>query len=284
MHTGLREERAAKAAPAPKVAPVDAPRGTARRKALAARLEPFDSYWQAPQDVEKGYASFFQYYKHNYLPHMPISKTARVLVVSCGPGYLVNMLRETGYENVTGIDSDEEKIGYAVRRGLNCRTATAFEYLESSEEFDCIIPEQELNHLTLDEQLDFLALCRLRLRDGGRLLVYGLNGANPLVGSENLAHNIDHFNTFTEHSLRQTLELSGFRDVELLPLDIYVFWKNPMNYVGLAITSALELGFRLVYRMYGKKVRILSKKIAAVAIKRDGETLPAQSKTPQPES
>jgi len=28
---------------------------------LAARLEPFDSYWQAPQDVESGYKSFSAY-------------------------------------------------------------------------------------------------------------------------------------------------------------------------------------------------------------------------------
>ena len=32
---------------------------TARK--LSARIEPFDSYWQAPKDVEKGYKSFYQY-------------------------------------------------------------------------------------------------------------------------------------------------------------------------------------------------------------------------------
>ena len=35
---------------------------------LSAKLEPFDSFWQAPKDVEKGYKSFYQYYRHNYLP------------------------------------------------------------------------------------------------------------------------------------------------------------------------------------------------------------------------
>ncbi len=38
---------------------------------LAARLEPFDSYWQAPKDVEKGYKSFAAYYRANYLPRLP---------------------------------------------------------------------------------------------------------------------------------------------------------------------------------------------------------------------
>jgi hypothetical protein len=30
----------------------------AAERALSARLEPFDSYWQAPADVERGYSSF----------------------------------------------------------------------------------------------------------------------------------------------------------------------------------------------------------------------------------
>lgn len=235
---------------------------------LAARLEPFDSYWQAPADIEKGYASFYAYYRHNYLAHMPEDKSAKILVVSCGPGYLVNMLSGEGYSGVTGIDSDPDKVAHATRRSLDCRTARAFEYLADAEsEYDMIVAEQELNHLTLDEQLEFLALCRRALRESGKLFVYGLNGANPLVGSENLAHNIDHFNTFTEHSLGQVLELSGFESVRTLPLKIYVFWKNPLNYVGIAFTGLLELFFRVAYKMYGKNVRILTKKIGATAIR-----------------
>lgn len=237
-----------------------------RSSTLAARLEPFDSYWQAPDDVEKGYDSFYRYYKHNYLPRMPQDRNARILVVSCGPGYLVNMLRKEGYAHVTGIDSDPEKVAHAVRRNLDCRAARAFEWLEGVEdEYDVILPEQELNHLTLDEQIEFLRLCRTALRTNGYVLVYGLNGANPLVGSENLAHNIDHFNTFTEHSLTQVLQLAGFESIRTLPLAIYVFWKNPLNYVGLAFTGACELFFKAAYKMYGKNVKILTKKIAAIA-------------------
>src|ERR1700753_591856 len=58
-----------------------------RSERLAARLEPFDSYWQAPKDVEKGFTSFTAYYRANYLGHMPADKSTRILVISCGPGY-----------------------------------------------------------------------------------------------------------------------------------------------------------------------------------------------------
>jgi SAM-dependent methyltransferase len=233
---------------------------------LSARLEPFDSYWQAPEDIESGYSSFYAYYKANYLPHMPEDRQAKILIISCGPGYLVNMLKKHGYENVTGIDSDAEKVAHANNHNLECEAAEAFPFLAGkSAAYDVIIPEQELNHLTLDEQLRFLELCHTSLNPGGFVVVYGLNGANPMVGSENLSHNIDHFNTFTEYSLTQILELSGFSEIQTLPLKLYVFWKNPLNYVGLAITSVYEIYCRIMFKLYGKNVKILSKKLAAVA-------------------
>jgi 2-polyprenyl-3-methyl-5-hydroxy-6-metoxy-1,4-benzoquinol methylase len=235
---------------------------------LAARLEPFDSYWQAPQDAEKGFRSFTAYYRANYLPHLPADRDASILVVSCGPGYLVNVLRERGYRRVLGIDSDPSKVEIARRHRLPCETARAFSHLRGQAgAYDVIIPEQELNHLTLDETVAFLRLCREALRPGGRVIVYAMNGANPLVGSENLSHNIDHFYNVTEYSLEQLLRLGGFADVRVFALKLYVFWKNPFNYVGLAATGLLEGTLRIVYRLYGKKVRILSKKIAAAAVK-----------------
>jgi 2-polyprenyl-3-methyl-5-hydroxy-6-metoxy-1,4-benzoquinol methylase len=238
----------------------------AQPRQLAARLEPFDSYWQAPQDVEKGFDSFTAYYRANYLAHMPADHEARILVISCGPGYLVKMLRDRGYRQVLGIDSDPAKVEVARRHQLPCESANAFAFLEGKRaQFDVIVPEQELNHLTLDETIEFLALCRQALRPGGSVVVYAMNGANPLVGSENIAHNIDHFYNVTEYSLVQILQLAGFQNARVFPLKLYVFWKNPLNYVGLAVTATLELAFRIIFMLYGKKVKVLSKKLAAVA-------------------
>jgi 2-polyprenyl-3-methyl-5-hydroxy-6-metoxy-1,4-benzoquinol methylase len=238
----------------------------APRQPLAARLEPFDSYWQAPQDAEAGFSAFVAYYRANYLPVMPDSRAARILVVSCGPGYLVKMLKDCGYLNVTGIDSDAAKVEIARRHGLPCEVAHAFDYLEERvQAFDVIVPEQELNHLTLDETISFLRTCRRALRADGRVVVYAMNGANPLVGSENLSHNIDHFYNVTEYSLAQILQLGGFENIRVFALKLYVFWKNPFNYLGLLVTTVLEWSMRIIFRLYGKKVRVLSKKIAAVA-------------------
>jgi 2-polyprenyl-3-methyl-5-hydroxy-6-metoxy-1,4-benzoquinol methylase len=262
MNANIREPATGRA----EVGRVEAYDKSSRSDRLAALLEPFDSYWQAPKDVEKGFTSFTAYYRANYLGHMPADKQARILVISCGPGYLVKMLRDCGYTQVLGIDSDPAKVDVARRHQLPCEVARAFEFLADKQaQYDAIIPEQELNHLTLDETIEFLSLCRQALRPGGRVVVYAMNGANPMVGSENLAHNIDHFYNVTEYSLGQILQLAGFSQVRPFALQLYVFWTNPLNYVGLAVTATLEAIFRVMFMLYGKKVKVLSKKVAAVA-------------------
>lgn len=248
-------------------APREKPTGAPARR-LSARLEPFDSYWQAPKDVEAGYSKFGAYYRANFLPHLPSARDARILVISCGPGYLIKLLKDQGYRQVTGIDSDPEKIALATRHGLDCHAAEAFPFLEKCrEEYDAIVGEQELNHLTKAEMIEFLQLCRAALKPGGTLVVYGLNGANPITGPDSLAHNIDHFHTFTDYSLGQALEIAGFHDIRPFPLRLYVFWTNPLNYVGLAVTSLLHLFFRAMFIMYGKDAKIFTKKLGASARK-----------------
>ena len=125
-------------------------------KELTAKIEPFDSFWEGPENVEKGYSSFQQFYKRNYLKYITKNKKANILVVSCGPGYFVNMLTSEGYTNVLGIDSYPEKVKYAVEKKLNCMTEEAFSFLERNrKQLDVIFCEQELNHLTKEEILVF---------------------------------------------------------------------------------------------------------------------------------
>jgi nucleoside-diphosphate-sugar epimerase/2-polyprenyl-3-methyl-5-hydroxy-6-metoxy-1,4-benzoquinol methylase len=232
---------------------------------LTAKIEPFDSFWEAPDDVEKGYGKFATFYKYNYLNHFPADKNSRILDVSCGPGYMVNLLNQNGYINVTGIDAMPDKVFWAKSKKLNCEAARAFDFLhDNTEPYDVVFCEQEINHLTKNEILDFLQLCRQNLKAGGKLIIHSLNGANPIVGSENLALNFDHYNTFTEKSLEQVLEHVGFRNIRILPLKLYVFYRNPLNYVGITIDAVLGFLFKYIFKFYGKSNKIFTKKIAAV--------------------
>ena len=240
------------------------------RTPLTAVIEPFDSFWEAPENIEKGFARFGQFYRRNYLDRLPKNRASKTLVISCGYGYFVQLLKDAGYSDVLGIDSDPEKVRIATEKGLNCTVESAFAFLENSPgSYDAIIAEQEINHLTKEEILIFLSLCRKSLAEGGTLMVHSLNGANPVTGSEALAQNFDHYNTFTEYSLRQILDYSGFVEVNVFPLNLYVFYGNPLNYVALLADRINTLIFRINFILYGKHNRIFTKKIAAVGKKKE---------------
>lgn len=233
---------------------------------LSARLEPFDTYWQGSRDLSREYDRFDIYYRANYLPRLPADRDAAIAVLSCGPGYLVNSLVKAGYRNVIGVDADPEKVALGLGKGLPCAVGSAMTFLaERPESFDVIIPEQELNHLTIDETITFLQVARRALRPNGQILVYAVNGANPLVSPEHISHNIDHFYNVTEYSLRQLMQLGGFTNIEPFECKLYVFWNRPENYVGWVIVHSIEFVCRLIYRLYGKDVKILSKRIGATA-------------------
>ncbi len=106
-----------------------------------------------------------------------------------------------------------------------------------------------------------------KLKPGGRLIGHALNGANPITGSESLAQNFDHYNTFTEYTMHQVMEFSGFKDIKVIPLHLYVFWANPVNYALIAMSAMYTLFFRVSFMMYGKTNKIFTKKIGAVAFK-----------------
>jgi len=235
---------------------------------LTALMEPFDSFWEAPSDIEKGYGRFAKFYSRNYFKYITPKPTDNVLVISCGPGYMLAVLRDMGVANVLGIDSGPEKVEYAKRKNLNAQVANAFAFLEKSDEqYDVIIAEQELNHLTKAEIVAFLTLCRTRLKDGGRIVVHSLNGANPITGPEALAQNVDHYNTFTEYSLKQLLQYAGFRETTVFPLQLYIFYENPLNIIGRSIDWIFNMIFRVCFKFYGKSNSIFTKKIGAVAVK-----------------
>lgn len=248
-----------------------------REVELTAKIEPFDSFWEAPEDIQKGYASFYQFYKSNYLRYLPENKEANILVVSCGPGYFVNLLKQEKYRRVLGIDSFPEKVSLATQKGLDCRVEEAFPFLQKSKDrYDVIFCEQELNHLTKEEMLIFLSLCWNSLKRDGTLIVHGLNGANPITGSEALAQNFDHYNTFTEYTLRQLLRYAGFGEIRVIPLKLYVFYKNPINYLLILLDTVYTLFFRFSFMLYGKSNRIFTKKIAAIC-KKTPASLPQAS-------
>lgn len=238
-----------------------------RHYELAGTISPWTTFCEGMTDIEKGYSYYPRQYKKNYSSHLPEDKNSKLLVVSAGPGYFVLFLNQLGYSNVHGIDTEPARVEYALKRDLNVTVAHAFDFLNGSKEnYDAIILEQEINHLTRQEFMDFLKVARTRLVKGGRVILNATNYANPITSPDHLAHNLNHFSGWTGHSLRQAFKYSDFDSSECYPLDNYVLYENPLNWVAKAITGLISLILRLMFMMYGKNEKIFTKRLIAVGI------------------
>ena len=238
--------------------------------ALSARVDRFDSLpvGYAPKDFDAGFRRWGQFLGANFLPLMPDDKATKILCISCGFGYFVKRLTDEGYFNVIGIDSNPEWIACAERNNLNCITAEALPYLAANPDtFDVIWCGNEIMHLTKDELFRFLVFAYRSLRPDGQIILISHNGANPLTAPDGFADNIDHHAIYTPHSMRQVLMLSGFRDCKIVPLKLYVFYWNPLNYLGMIAEFGIHLLLRGIFLLYNKQGAIFTKKIVGVGRK-----------------
>ncbi len=236
---------------------------------LKAKYSPFTTFCEGPENIEKGYNLFYLFHKTNYMNKLPQDTSANILIVSSGVGYFQYSLGRWGYTNVLGIDTDREKIAYAKDKGFNSECVHCFEYLKDKEnEFDFIFVEQEVNHLTAEEFVAFLALCKQALKKAGTIIVCAANAANPLIATEYLGNNVDHYIQIAPHGMEQYLNLGGFNEFTLFSHDFYVIWHNPLNYVAKCITILLHAALRVVFMMYGKKNKIFTKRFGAIACKK----------------
>ncbi|MFW8600180.1 methyltransferase domain-containing protein [Desulfobacterota bacterium M19] len=235
---------------------------------LQANYSPFTTFCEGPEDTEKGYTLFFLFHRRNYSSLIPESQKSKILVSSSGVGYFQYSLRKWGYEDVKGIDSDPQKVKYAQIKGFNSECANCFDYLqETKEKYDLIFAEQEVNHLTRNEFRVFIKLCYNALKQNGRLIINAANSANPIIATEYLGNNIDHYTSFTENNMRQFFSLTDFNKVEVFPHDFYVLWRNPLNYVAKFTTGGLHIMLKILFKMYGKSNKIFTKRLGVIAIK-----------------
>ena len=136
-------------------------------------------------------------------------RNARVLDIACGPGTGLVPFREAGY-SVLGIDLHPARVRYAREKyGIEVVQGIFESHDFQDRVFDVIICSHFLEHA--HQPLNILQKARGLLSDGGVLYVEVPNHFNYASFSDALymAHN----NSFTPLSLRNVLQIAGFRTV-----------------------------------------------------------------------
>jgi len=213
---------------------------------------------------------FSLYFKHNISQWLPADKGSKILEIGCGRGYLLNYLRQRGYVSTYGIDACFESIDTARQRSLECEFVDVFEYLANNDkQWDCIILIEVVEHFTKEEAIKLIKLIHTKLRPEGRVIFKTDNGYNLMAYSA-LCYDITHEYLFTEQSMMQLFVRAGFglEGIEIKKSFNWVFWKNPLNYIGLCVESVMNLFTKLLHRLYGRNTStIFTKSILAKAVR-----------------
>jgi SAM-dependent methyltransferase len=187
----------------------------------------------------------------------PLEKNAGVLDIGCGMGRLLLMLKEAGYEKLTGIDLDAGQVKVARKDGVDARLADANEFLENSaEKYGAIYAFDVLEHVEKDKIVPLLKLMRDRLSEDGFVCLEVPNAMAPLA---NWVRYIDFTHTilYTPHTITFLLRNSGFHFSSCRP-----------QYRESDEIQALKLPLARLYRAEaGMRDPILTPNVIAFAFK-----------------
>ncbi len=156
-------------------------------------------------EKQKQWQAFFEI--HGLYPK---SKDARILELGCANGFLMEFLRENGYNNLTGIEYDADLVEEARAKNLNVINGDALEILKSSKEkYDVIYFFDVLEHIDKDKQIEFLNEVFNHLTDEGFIGLSVPNALTPISSYFRYA-DFTHKCAYTKTSIEYVLVNANF--------------------------------------------------------------------------
>lgn len=148
-------------------------------------------------------------------PYLPASKAARITEIGCGMGFALGALRQLGYSDIEGIDSDASQIAAAHYRSLPAKLVSSQStdtYLRERPKQDLIFAVDVIEHIPRQHTIPFLISIREALSPGGRFVCQVPN-CNSFIASRYRYIDWTHETSFSEASLDFVLHNSGFENI-----------------------------------------------------------------------
>lgn len=184
---------------------------------MVTQLNKFDYsiyYSQFHEGTESHRAKVSTWLEPIIKPHLDMSRDARILDVGCGFGNALYALKRLGYDNVMGVEVSNEQADVCRQAGFTVEVVedSIAWLVNHPNQFDFIILFDVLEHVRVENQIDFLRALYTALKSGGKLLLTVPN-ANSILNSRWRYNDYTHHSSFTEHSLRFVLLNSGFKNL-----------------------------------------------------------------------
>lgn len=169
-------------------------------------------------------------YELNFGDIITVDRNARILDVGCGMGHFLYYLKKKGYVDFLGIEVGREQVEYCKSNITDKieEVADIFKFLPGKPDFyDLIVLNDVLEHFNKEDVFRLLRAVLISLKDGGRLIIKTPNMGN-LFGIASLCIDFTHEVGFSEVSLRQVLQVTGFKEVNCREEKVYIssFFKR----------------------------------------------------------
>ncbi len=176
--------------------------------------------WHSDTAEHRAYTSAL--YQRLLREHLPADRSAKILDVGCGMGFVLMALRELDYTTLTGLDCDEGQVAACQAKGLPvvlCDDTVAF-LVSHPKEYDVLLVLDVLEHVPVSSQMAFVVALHAALKDDG-VLICTVPNANSLVAERWRYNDWTHHSSFTEHSLDLLLFSSGFKTITIQPYELF---------------------------------------------------------------
>jgi O-antigen chain-terminating methyltransferase len=150
----------------------------AAREVSEARAAGRGAAYLAFEDLHRGTRDEIKRRQSVYLPHFQLSVSARapLLDLGCGRGEFLELCREAGLP-ARGVDVNPAMVSFCRELGLDVAEADGLSYLRTlpGAGLGGILLSQVIEHLSLDQLTEMVALCAEKLAPGGVLVAETVN-------------------------------------------------------------------------------------------------------------
>lgn len=215
---------------------------------------------------KKEYELFDNYYRKNYLKHLPKDKKIKILEIACGMGQFLYFLNKEGYKNISGIDLNKKNIEQCKKIGIkNVIKADMYNYISklSNNKFDVIIMNDIIEHIPRERVIKYLSNIRTKLKEGGVLIIKTVN-CNNVYGLSSYFSDFTHVVGYTSEKIRHVSLLSGFKECKVYNLYLYtnIFIVDLFFNIPFKIIYKIK---RLLFYLNGRKTdNVFSKNLLAI--------------------
>lgn len=219
-------------------------------------------------DLAADLKSYSEIFKRKFIPLIKdFKKDAAILEIGCGPGNVLQFLKNAGFENLYGIDISEEQVKEASTKGLNVEAADVFEFFKrNNKTYDIVFVLDFIEHFHKNELLDLFKGFNKILNENGIIIFRTPNGQG-IFPNKNIYGDLTHLTIFNTYSLLQILQITGFSDIKFLETS-----PVPKNFYGIIrsiLWKVVRLGVIFIRMIeVGKGERILTQDLICTAGKK----------------